>query len=134
MENLKKLDLSELKARAKKLYFEPHKEVKEIFVDEYGRFSYSPSNLVEMNRLNDGKVFKLTRESVKEVKTEDLEKLTKPAPSNSKDLDKAKKETEAAKAEAEQAKAEAEAAKAEAEQAKADLEELKAKSDKTGGK
>jgi len=73
---MKALTNAELNQRAKALYFDKNKEIKEMFVDEYGRFSYTPENLVELNKGSKVKVMKITRDKVSDINTSKVNDLS----------------------------------------------------------
>jgi len=77
--SLEKLSMDELKRRAKALYFDKHDSLKEIHVDDFGRFAFDAGNLVEFNRTTGAKVYKLTREAVDKVDTKGVRDLSKAA-------------------------------------------------------
>jgi hypothetical protein len=68
MRNLARLPEAELKRRAKELYFDKNKNIKVIFADEFGRFSYSKEALIEQNEQSTG-VFEINAGALKEDKT-----------------------------------------------------------------
>jgi len=67
-----KLTEQELMARAKKLYFDRNKKIKEMYADEFGRFSYNKGNLLEINKGKDIAVLLITKEAVSGVSTKDV--------------------------------------------------------------
>ncbi len=64
---MKKVAQSELKKRAKALYFDKLEKLEVVFADEYGRFSYNPETLVEINRKKDVDIFKIDRKDIKGI-------------------------------------------------------------------
>jgi hypothetical protein len=68
---------TELKKRAKALYFGENSKIKKIFVDEFGRFSYTKENLVAINKGKDVKVIPLTPEDCAKVSAGDVKNLSK---------------------------------------------------------
>jgi hypothetical protein len=92
---MERLSQTELKKRAKKLYFDRNKKIKRVFVDEFGRFSYTPENLKQINQGSGVKIIALTPDDCSKVNTTDVPNLTEEA---------AKKKAEAAKKKAEEEK------------------------------
>lgn len=67
---MKRLDSKELAKRAKKLYFDANPNIEEVYVNEFGQFSYNNGALEEINKHREVDVYKITRNSVKNLKTD----------------------------------------------------------------
>lgn len=70
---MEKIEKKILVARAKKLYFEKNPNIKEVYVDVYGRFSFNKGNLLEVNKVKKDEVFLIKRNATTGVKTGDVE-------------------------------------------------------------
>jgi len=69
---MKKLEKKELLGRAKKLYFDRNKNIESVFVDEYGRFSYSKAPLLEANKGTDVGIFQIKKDAVKNMDVKEI--------------------------------------------------------------
>lgn len=72
---MERLSQTELKKRAKKLYFDRNSKIDTIFVDEFGRFSYTPENLKMINKGKDVKIIPINRKDCAKVSTEGITDL-----------------------------------------------------------
>lgn len=67
---MEKLSKSELTRRAKVLFFDKNPNIEEIYVSEYGEFSYNNGALEEIYKHKEVEIFKVTRKGLAKFKVD----------------------------------------------------------------